>query len=37
LALSFIIIFFMCIGFIDDFLSLKKQSNTGLKSNQKPG
>ncbi len=35
LTLSFIIIFFMLIGFIDDFLSLKKQLNTGLKSNQK--
>ncbi len=35
LTLSFIIIFFMFIGFIDDFLSLKKQINTGLKSNQK--
>ena len=35
LALSFIIMLFMCIGFIDDFLSLKKQLNTGLKSNEK--
>ena len=35
LALSFIIMFFMFIGFIDDFISLKKQLNTGLKSNQK--
>ena len=35
LTLSFLIIFFMIIGFIDDFLSLKKQLNTGLKSNQK--
>ena len=35
LTLSFIIIFFMLIGFIDDFLSLKKQLNTGLRSNQK--
>ncbi len=35
LALSFLIIFFMFIGFIDDFLSLKKQLNTGLRSNQK--
>ncbi len=35
LILSFVIIFFMLIGFIDDFLSLKKQVNTGLKSNQK--
>ena len=35
LTLSFIIIFFMLIGLIDDYLSLKKQINTGLKSNQK--
>ncbi len=35
LTLSFIVILFMFIGFIDDFLSLKKQSNTGLKSKQK--
>ncbi len=35
LTLSFLIIFFMFIGFIDDYLSLKKQLNTGLKSNQK--
>ena len=35
LTLSFLITFFMFIGFIDDFLSLKKQLNTGLKSNQK--
>ncbi len=35
LTLSFLIMFFMFIGFIDDFLSLKKQLNTGLKSNQK--
>ena len=35
LALSFLVIFFMIIGFIDDFLSLKKQFNTGLTSNQK--
>jgi len=35
LTLSFVIIFFMLIGFIDDFLSLKKQLNTGLRSNQK--
>ncbi len=35
LTLSFIIIFFMFIGFVDDFLSLKKQLNTGLRSNQK--
>ena len=35
LTLTFVIIFFMSIGFIDDFISLKKQSNTGLRSNQK--
>ena len=35
MTLSFVIIFFMFIGFIDDFISLKKQLNTGLKSNQK--
>ena len=35
LTLSFVIIFFMLIGFIDDFLSLKKQLNTGLKPQQK--
>ena len=35
LILSFVIISFMFIGFIDDFLSLKKQLNTGLKSKQK--
>ncbi len=35
LTLSFLIIFFMFIGFIDDFLSLKKQLSTGLRSNQK--
>ena len=35
LTLSFVIIAFMLIGFIDDFLSLKKQLNTGLTSNQK--
>ena len=35
LILSFVIISFMFIGFIDDFLSLKKQVNTGLKSKQK--
>ena len=35
LTLSFLIIFFMFIGFIDDLLSLKKQFNTGLTSNQK--
>ena len=31
LTLSFLIIFFMFIGFVDDLLSLKKQLNTGLK------
>ncbi len=35
LTLSFLIIFFMLIGFVDDLLSLKKQFNTGLTSNQK--
>jgi len=35
LTLSFLVIFFMFIGFIDDLLSLKKQFNTGLTSNQK--
>ena len=35
LTLSFVIIFFMFIGFIDDLLSLKKRLNTGLSSNQK--
>ena len=35
LALSFLVTFFMFIGFIDDFLSFKKQFNTGLTSNQK--
>tara|TARA_Y100001968_G_scaffold73026_1_gene64474 strand:- start:733 stop:1833 length:1101 start_codon:yes stop_codon:yes gene_type:complete len=35
LTLSFVIIFFMFIGFIDDFLSLKKRLNTGLNSKQK--
>ena len=35
LTLSFLIIFFMFIGFIDDLLSLKKQFNTGLTSNEK--
>ena len=35
LTLSFLIMFFMFIGFIDDLLSLKKQFNTGLTSNQK--
>ena len=33
--LSFLIICFMSIGLIDDLLSLKKQFNTGLTSNQK--
>jgi len=35
LTLSFLIIFFMFIGFIDDFLSLRKKMNTGLNANQK--
>ncbi len=35
LALSFLIIFFMFIGLTDDLLSLKKQFNTGLTSNEK--
>ena len=35
LTLSFLIIFFMFIGFIDDFLSLRKKMNTGLSANQK--
>ena len=35
LTLSFVIIFFMFIGFIDDLLSLRKKLNTGLSSNQK--
>ncbi|MBW3042972.1 phospho-N-acetylmuramoyl-pentapeptide-transferase [Prochlorococcus marinus XMU1408] len=35
LTLSVLIIFFMFIGLIDDLLSLKKQFNTGLNSNQK--
>ena len=35
LILSFVIISFMLVGFIDDFLSLKKKLNTGLKSKQK--
>ena len=35
LILSFLIISFMIIGFLDDLLSLKKQINTGLTSNQK--
>tara|TARA_B100000579_G_scaffold290563_1_gene241286 strand:- start:753 stop:1898 length:1146 start_codon:yes stop_codon:yes gene_type:complete len=34
-TLSFLIILFMFIGLIDDLLSLKKQFNTGLNSNQK--
>ena len=34
-TLSFLIIFFMFIGLIDDLLSLKKQFNTGLTSSQK--
>tara|TARA_B100000214_G_scaffold318149_1_gene252316 strand:+ start:1 stop:837 length:837 start_codon:yes stop_codon:yes gene_type:complete len=34
-TLSFVIMFFMFIGFIDDFLSLKKHLNTGLSSDQK--
>ncbi len=35
LTLSFVIIFFMFIGFIDDLLSLKKKLNTGLSTNEK--
>ncbi|WP_269603857.1 phospho-N-acetylmuramoyl-pentapeptide-transferase [Prochlorococcus marinus] len=35
LTLTFVIISFMFIGFIDDFISLKKQFNTGLKSYEK--
>ncbi len=35
LALSVVILSFMFIGFLDDFLSLKKQLNTGLTSKQK--
>ena len=35
LTLSFLVVFFMLIGLIDDLLSLKKQFNTGLTSNQK--
>ena len=35
LTLSFLIIFFMFIGLIDDYLSLRKKFNTGLTSNQK--
>ena len=35
LTLSFLVISFMLIGLIDDLLSLKKQFNTGLTSNQK--
>ena len=34
-TLNFVILFFMFIGFIDDFLSLKKKLNTGLNSSQK--
>ncbi len=34
-TLSFLVIFFMLIGFIDDLLSLKKQNNMGLTSVQK--
>ena len=35
LTLTFLIIFFMLIGLIDDLLSLRKQLNTGLNSKQK--
>ncbi len=35
LTLSFLILLFMSIGFIDDVISLKKQFNQGLTSNQK--
>ncbi len=35
LTLSLLIIFFMLIGLVDDLLSLKKQLNIGLTSNQK--
>ncbi len=35
LTLSFLVLFFMFIGLIDDLLSLKKKFNTGLTSNQK--
>ena len=35
LTFSFLVIFFMFIGLIDDYLSLKKKFNTGLTSNQK--
>ena len=35
LTLSLLIISFMLIGLIDDFISLKKRFNTGLTSNQK--
>ncbi len=35
IILSFLTIFFMFIGMIDDLLSFKKQFNTGLSSNQK--
>jgi len=35
LTLSLLVLFFMLIGLVDDLLSLKKQFNTGLNSNQK--
>jgi len=35
IILSFLVMSFMFIGFIDDLLSLRKQFNTGLTSNQK--
>ena len=35
LTVTFLVMFFMLIGFIDDLISLKKQFNTGLTSNQK--
>ncbi len=35
ISLSCLILLFMFIGFIDDFLSLKKQFNVGLTANQK--
>ena len=35
LSLSFLVLFFMFIGCIDDLISLKKQFNTGLTSSQK--
>ncbi len=34
-TLSLLTIFFMCIGLIDDFLSLKRKTNTGLSPNAK--